>query len=347
MGKRTALRSVIPVVLPTLTISGLVIAIIVLTLFAITIGPYPISVGQILEAHWRYVTGFGEAPTSQIDTVLFHVRIPRVTAALLVGAALAAAGTVYQGLFRNPLVSPDILGVSTGAGLGAAVGILLSLPVIAVQGLAFAGGLATVTLVYLVAMAVRGHEPTLVLVLAGVVLGALAGACISLVKILADPYDQLPAITFWLLGSLASANAGDVRSAAPLVLVSLIPLVLLRWRMNLMALGDEEAAALGVDPRLLRILFITAATLMTASVVAISGVIGWVGLVMPHIARLLVGPNFDRLLPTAMLLGAGYLLIVDTLARTMAATETPLGILTAFVGAPVFLWLLASGRRSW
>jgi iron complex transport system permease protein len=194
---------------------------------------------------------------------------------------------------------------------------------------------------------VRGHEPTLVLVLAGVVLGSLAGACISLVKILADPYDQLPAITFWLLGSLASTNPDDVWSAMPLVLVGLVPLVLLRWRMNLMALGDEEASALGIDPRRLRILFIAAATLMTASVVAISGVIGWVGLVMPHIARLIVGPNFDRLLPTAMLLGAGYLLIVDTLARTMAATETPLGILTAFLGAPVFLWLLASGRRGW
>jgi iron complex transport system permease protein len=199
----------------------------------------------------------------------------------------------------------------------------------------------------MVATAVRGHEPTLVLVLAGVVLGSLAGACISLVKILADPYDQLPAITFWLLGSLASTNPDDVWSAMPLVVVGLVPLVLLRWRMNLMALGDEEASALGIDPRRLRILFIAAATLMTASVVSISGVIGWVGLVMPHIARLIVGPNFDRLLPTAMLLGAGYLLIVDTLARTMAATETPLGILTAFLGAPVFLWLLASGRRGW
>jgi len=279
--------------------------------------------------------------------VLFAVRLPRIAAALLVGAALSAAGAVYQGLFRNPLVSPGILGVSTGAGLGAATGIFLSLPVVAIQGLAFATGLATVALVYGVATAVRGHEPTLVLVLAGVVIGALAGACISLLKILADPYDQLPAITFWLLGSLASIRPGDVGTAAPAVLLSLVPLVLLRWRMNLMSLGDEEAAALGVDPSRLRVVFIAAATLMTASVVAISGVIGWVGLVMPHIARLLVGPNFNRLLPASMLMGAGYLLLVDTLARTMATTETPLGILTAFVGAPVFIWLLASGRRAW
>jgi iron complex transport system permease protein len=202
-------------------------------------------------------------------------------------------------------------------------------------------------LVYAVATAVRGHEPTLVLVLAGVVLGALAGACISLLKILADPYDQLPAITFWLLGSLASIQPEDVMTAAPAVLLGLVPLVLLRWRMNLMALGDEEAAALGIDPKRLRTLFVAAATLMTASVVAISGVIGWVGLVMPHIARLVVGPNFNRLLPASMLMGAGYLLLVDTLARTMAETETPLGILTAFVGAPVFIWLLATGRRGW
>ena len=347
MGERTAIRSGFAPAAPALTISGLCVALIALAMFTVTIGPYPLSFGEILSALWRWLTGVADPASEQIDTVLFQIRIPRVTAALLVGASLAAAGTVYQGLFRNPLVSPDILGVSTGAGLGAAVGILLSLPVIAIQGLAFVGGLVTVFLVYIVATAVRGHEPTLVLVLAGVVLGALAGACISLVKILADPYDQLPAITFWLLGSLASTNPEDVWSAMPLVLVGLVPLILLRWRMNLMALGDEEATALGIDPRRLRILFVTAATLMTASVVSISGVIGWVGLVMPHIARLIVGPNFDRLLPTAMLLGAGYLLIVDTLARTMAATETPLGILTAFVGAPVFLWLLASGRRGW
>ncbi|MCB1725783.1 MAG: iron ABC transporter permease [Gammaproteobacteria bacterium] len=304
-------------------------------------GPYPISLAQLAGA----LRGHPADP--MIDTVLFSVRLPRIAAALLVGGALAAAGTVYQGLFRNPLVSPDILGVSTGAGLGAALGIFLSLPVLAIQGLAFAAGLGTVALVYLVASAVRGHEPTLVLVLSGVVLGALAGACVSLLKILADPYDQLPAITFWLLGSLASVRTDDVLGAAPAVVIGLVPLVLLRWRMNLMALGDEEAAALGASPRRLRMLFVAAATLMTAGVVAIAGVVGWVGLVMPHIARLLVGPNFHRLLPTAMLMGAGYLLLVDTLARTLTETETPLGILTAFVGAPVFLWLLASGRRVW
>lgn len=332
---------------PGLALSLLALIVAVMAAAAALIGPYPISGEQIASAVLGRLGGQRDPSLGQVETILFSIRLPRIGAALLVGAALAAAGAVYQGLFRNPLVSPDILGVSTGAGLGAAAGIFLSLPVIAIQGMAFATGLATVGLVYAVATAVRGHEPTLVLVLAGVVLGALAGACISLLKILADPYDQLPAITFWLLGSLASIQPEDVMTAAPAVLLGLVPLVLLRWRMNLMALGDEEAAALGIDPKRLRTLFVAAATLMTASVVAISGVIGWVGLVMPHIARLVVGPNFNRLLPASMLMGAGYLLLVDTLARTMAETETPLGILTAFVGAPVFIWLLATGRRGW
>jgi iron complex transport system permease protein len=315
-------------------------------MIAAVIGPYETTPGEVLAALARRF-GLADAAPGPIDTVLFSIRLPRILAALLVGAALAAAGAVYQGLFRNPLVSPDILGVSAGAGLGAALGIFLSLPIVAIQGLAFGFGLGTVALVYLVATAVRGHEPALVLVLAGVVLGALAGACLSLVKILADPYDQLPAITFWLLGSLASVRPEDIWASLPMVLISLVPVVLLRWRMNVMSLGDEEAAALGSDPRRLRLVFVIAATMMTAAVVAIAGIVGWVGLVIPHIARLLVGPNFNRLLPVAMIAGGGYLLLIDLLARTIAATETPLGVLTAIVGAPVFIWLLASGRRGW
>jgi iron complex transport system permease protein len=180
-----------------------------------------------------------------------------------------------------------------------------------------------------------------------VVVGSLTGACISLLKILADPYDQLPAITFWLLGSLASLRSGELFLSGPLVLIGLVPLVLLRWRINVLSLGDEDAKALGVNVEVLRGAVIAAATLITASVVAISGVIGWIGLVMPHLARMIVGPSFDRLLPTAMLMGASYLLLVDTLARTIARIEVPLGILTAVLGAPFFLWLLARGREGW
>jgi iron complex transport system permease protein len=218
---------------------------------------------------------------------------------------------------------------------------------VAIQGLAFAGGLATVAVVYGIAGAVRGRDPTLVLVLGGVVVGALAGAGISLLKILADPYDQLPAITFWLLGSLASTRGGEIVSALPAVLTGLVPLVLLRWRINVLSLGDEEAKSLGVEAGRVRAVVIAAATLITASVVAISGVIGWVGLVVPHVARMMVGPNFERLLPAAMLMGAAYLVLVDALARSIARIEVPIGILTAVVGAPFFLWLLWRGRHGW
>jgi iron complex transport system permease protein len=328
-----------------LTLASLAGALGVLMLAAALIGAYPISLGELAAAVGRRLAG--AAPAGQIDTVLFEVRLPRVLAAVLGGAALAGAGAAYQTLFRNPLVSPDILGVSTGAGLGAVLGIFLSLPVLGIQLAAFVTGLATVALVYAIASMVHGRDPILVLVLAGVVVGALAGAAISLLKILADPYDQLPAIVFWLLGSFSAIRKGEVWTALPLVLLGLLPLLLLRWRINVLSLGDEEAKALGVEAGRLRVAVVGAATLMTASVVAISGVIGWVGLVIPHIARMAVGPSFDRLMPTAMLMGASYLLLVDTLARTMARIEVPIGILTAILGAPFFLWLLMRGREGW
>ena len=320
--------------------AALGVAVAALAFIALMIGPFPLSPGQTLAA----LAGGGDARSA---TVVWGVRVPRVAAALLVGAALAGAGAAYQALFRNPLVSPDILGVSAGAGLGAVLGIFLSLPVALIQLFAFAGGLGAVALVGVVAGSVRHADPTLALVLTGVVVGALAGAATSLLKVLADPYDQLPAITFWLLGSLASVTQGDVAPALPAVGLGLLPLILLRWRINVLSLGDEEARALGVEAGWLRLVVVAAATLVTASVVAVAGVVGWVGLVIPHIARMLVGPGFSRLLPVACLLGAGYLLGVDTLARTVARVEVPLGILTAVVGAPFFIWLLARGRRGW
>lgn len=326
---------------------GLLVVLAANVMLAANTGQYPIQISETI-AYFTWILGLNEsAPEQTISLVLTEIRLPRVIASILVGGALAAAGCVYQGMFRNPLVSPDILGVSTGAGLGAALGILLSLSIVAIQLFAFIGGLITVAIVYLVATSIRHHDPTLLLVLSGIVIGSLAGASLSLVKILADPYDQLPAITFWLLGSFASVHKQDLYAALPLCLLSLIPLVLMRWRMNVLSLGDEEAKTLGVNPEQTRLIFVIAATLLTAAAVAIAGVIGWVGLVIPHIARLLIGPNFIRLLPIAMLVGANFLLIVDTLARSLTETETPIGILTAFVGAPVFVWLLFQGRRSW
>ncbi|MBV2193941.1 FecCD family ABC transporter permease [Azonexus hydrophilus] len=310
-------------------------------LAAFTFGPYSLTPGEVLAALLA-----GPAATGDAATVVWNLRLPRIAAGLLVGMALAAAGAAYQGMFRNPLASPDILGVSAGAGLGASLAILYGLPLAAVQGAAFCGGLLAVGSVYFVAGRVRRHDPVLILVLAGVAVGTLFGAGISLVKVLADPSAQLPSITFWLLGGLNAAAPTDLALAAPLVAIGLVPMLLLRWQVNLLALSDEEAAAMGVNVTRLRLVLISSATLIAATAVSIAGIIGWVGLVVPHAARLLVGPEFSRLLPAVLLLGGGFLVAADTLARSVTVIELPLGILTAFVGAPVFLWLLArTGRR--
>jgi iron complex transport system permease protein len=318
-----------------------------MALLALGAGQYPVSAGELLALAWARLTGGSYELAPVAHTVVFDVRLPRVLAALVVGAALSAAGAAYQTLFRNPLVSPDILGVSAGAGLGAVLAIFLSLGLWAIQAFAFAFGLLAVACAYGIAASLRSHDPVLVLVLAGVVLGSLLGACIALIKYLADPYNQLPAITYWLLGSLAAASFEDVRSTVIPVLVGLAALWLVRWRVNVLSLGDEEAKALGVSAGRVRALVIAAATLITAAVVSISGIIGWIGLVVPHMARMLVGPDFRVLLPVSFLLGAAFLLGVDTLARTGARIEIPLGVLTAFVGTPIFVWLLATARRRW
>jgi iron complex transport system permease protein len=329
---------------------GLAIATAVLIaglLLAFTVGRYPVSLGDLLTVLVAKVTGqTADVPTA-VQSVVLQVRGPRVMAAALVGAALAVAGTAFQGLFRNPLVSPDILGASSGAALGAVTGIFFSLGVLAIQAFAFVGGLVAVAAVYMIGSAVRARDPILVLVLTGVVVGALLGAGVGLVKYLADPYNQLPAMTFWLLGSLAAANVSDLLPLFGPVAFGTAVLIALRWRMNVMSLPEEEARSLGVPTGPLRVAIVAAATLTTSASVATAGIIGWVGLVVPHLARSLVGPDFARLLPTAAILGGGYLLVIDTLARTAAEVEIPLGILTAVVGTPFFIWLLASMQRTW
>jgi len=316
-------------------------------LLAFTVGRYPVSMADLFNVLLAKITGQTADASTVVQSVILQVRGPRVLAAVLVGAALAVAGTAFQGLFRNPLVSPDILGASSGAALGAVIGIFFSLGVLAIQALAFAGGLLAVAAVYLIGSAVRARDPILVLVLTGVVVGALLGAGVGLVKYLADPYNQLPAMTFWLLGSLAAANVTDLLPLFGPVAIGSAVLIALRWRMNVMSLPEEEARSLGVATGPLRIAIVGAATLTTSASVATAGIIGWVGLVVPHLARSLVGPDFARLLPTAAILGGGYLLLIDTLARTAAEVEIPLGILTAVVGTPFFIWLLASMQRTW
>lgn len=324
-----------------LLIPVLALGLVAALLLAVAVGPYPLPPGRIVAV----LTG--RADDMQAATVLWNIRLPRVLAAGAVGAALAGAGAAYQTVFRNPLVSPDILGVSAGAGFGAVLGILLGLPVLAIQLTGFVTGLATVAFVLLLTVTLRGGGQVLVMVLCGIAVGALAGAGISLVKLLADPESQLPAITFWLMGSLAGIKRADIAVALPAIVAGLVPLIALRWRIGLLALGDDEARSLGVEVGRLRLLVVASATLMTAAAVSMAGVIGWVGLMVPHMARLATGPRFDRLLPATLLAGAAFMVLVDTAARSIAAMEVPLGILTAVLGAPVFLWLLARGARTW
>jgi iron complex transport system permease protein len=329
---------------------GLTIALVVLAaglVVAFTIGRYPVSLAELLDVLWSRALGRAPSAPAAVENVVLLVRGPRVMAALLVGSALAVAGTAFQGLFRNPLVSPDILGASSGAALGAVIGIFFSLGVLGIELLAFAGGLAAVAAVYVIGSMLRSRDPILVLVLAGVVIGALLGAGVGLVKYLADPYNQLPAMTFWLLGSLAATSVSDLLPLLGPVAIGTAVLVALRWRMNVMSLPEEEARALGVSTGPLRIAIVAAATLVTSASVATSGIIGWIGLVVPHLARALVGPDFPKLLPASALLGGGFLLFIDTLARTAAPVEIPLGILTAVIGTPFFIWLLADMQRSW
>ena len=269
-------------------VPGLAIATAVLIaglLLAFTVGRYPVSLAELANVLFSKITAHRADVSPAVESVIMQVRGPRVLAAVLVGAALAVAGTAFQGLFRNPLVSPDILGASSGAALGAVIGIFFSLGVVAIQAFAFVGGLFAVAAVYAIGSAVRSRDPILVLVLTGVVVGALLGAGVGLVKYLADPYNQLPAMTFWLLGSLAAANVSDLLPLFGPVAVGTAVLIALRWRMNVMSLPEEEARSLGVATGPLRIAIVAAATLTTSASVATAGIIGWVGLVVPHLAR--------------------------------------------------------------
>ena len=317
----------------------LALLLLLVSIVSLVTGKYPLTLGEL----WQSLITAGRAETNA-DIVLWNLRLPRLLAGIVVGASLAAAGASYQAMFRNPLVSPDILGVSAGAGLGAVFAIFLSLPLAAVQLFAFVGGLMAVALVYLISLTSRQFDPTLVLVLAGVAIGSLLGAGISLIKILADPYSQLATITFWLLGGLNAVSKSELLWALPFMLLGLLPLILLRWRINLLSLSDMEAQALGVNTGFLRFLLIICATLMTAAAVSFTGIIGWIGLVIPHVARLLVGPEFSRLLPSSLLIGSIFLVLTDNVARNAASIELPLGVLTSLIGAPFFLYLLLKGR---
>lgn len=309
---------------------------------SLLLGRYALSPGQLLHMLWTKVTGGAADWPLSDDKVVFAVRLPRVAAAALVGAALAVSGAAYQGMFRNPMVSPDILGASTGAGFGAAVAILLGAGYFGISAAAFCCGLLAVAAAWLVSRLSRTNQ-TVALILAGMMISSLFSAGTSFVKLVADTQQQLPAITYWLMGSLSSVKDTDVLFLSIPVTLGMVPLLALRWRMNLLTLGEEEAHSMGVNTRRLRGTVIVCATLLTSASVAVSGMIGWVGLVIPHFCRMLFGYDYRRLIPAGALFGASFLLIVDDIARLVTTGELPLGILTAFVGAPLFVYLIVTG----
>jgi iron complex transport system permease protein len=295
-----------------------------------------------------HIAGIAGDWSPTVTTVIFEIRLPRILAALLIGAAMSLSGASYQGMFKNPMVSPDILGASAGAGFGAAMAILASLGTVGIQVSAFFFGLAAVAITLEIGKTIsRGNNVTLGLVLTGMVVSTLFQAFISITKYVADPDSKLPAITFWLMGGLSSVGPKEAMRLLVILTVGSVPLFLVRWKLNVLSFGDEESQALGVNVRGIRFLVIACSTLLTAACVSVCGLVGWIGLVIPHIARLIVGPNFKTLIPASAIIGGAFLIVVDDIARCAFAIEIPLGILTALVGAPFFLCLLMRERKGW
>lgn len=321
----------------------LLVLLIAVALMALCLGAYDISPEETLRILLSPLVPTEPTWTSMQVTVVWEVRMPRILAAMLVGASLAVAGAAYQGTFRNPLVSPDLLGVSSGACIGAAVAILCAWGFAGIQAGAFVGGILAVALTVTIPRLLK-RTSTVTLVLSGIIVGGFCGSILGIIKYVADPETQLPDIVYWQMGSLAKASYDRLAFAAPVMLVALVVLLAFRWRINLLSLGDAEARALGVNLRLERGVVVVCATLLTASAVCLAGTVGWVGLVLPHLARMAVGPDTARSLPIAVLMGASFMVVVDTLARITGA-EIPLGIITGLVGTPFFVLLLARQRE--
>ena len=329
------------------TILLLAIILVVCILVSFLFGRYPVPfrvVCGILANKFLSIFGLGIEPfwTDAMQAAVWNVRLPRVIMSVLVGACLSAAGAAYQGVFQNPMAAPDVLGASAGAGFGAALAIYVGLSSMYITLAAFGMSLLTVALVFWVSRHAKG-ERVLGLVLAGIMVSSLFQAGTSFIKLAADPTNKLPEITYWLMGSLSGAKWSELGFVIWPMLLGLVPLFLLRWRLNVLAMGDDEARAMGVDAGRLRIWLIIAATLVTAASVSVSGMIGWIGLVIPHMVRRICGSDYRWLMPCSMLGGGTFLLIVDNVSRNVTTSGIPIGILTAFIGAPFFLWLI-TGR---
>jgi iron complex transport system permease protein len=318
-----------------------------LILVSLMLGLYGISIENVLRALLSPIfPAVAEGITETELTLVLRIRLPRVLAAGLIGAALAGTGVAFQGIFKNPLVDSNLLGVTSGAGFGAALALLFGGAAAMVQMSAFAFGLLAVSLAYF-GSRLYNTAPMIVLTLMGILIGSFFGSLTSLLKYVADPLNTLPAITFWLLGGLTGVTWSSVPVLAALTIGGGIFLWLVRWRLNILSLGDAEAATLGMNPYRLKLAIIIVATLMTAAAVAVGGVIGWIGLVIPHAARILVGPDHKRLIPASLALGASFLLAIDNISRTLLTAEVPLGILTGLVGVPLLVLLLRRNRTGW
>ena len=326
-----------------LLLLGMLLLLLAAALVSFWIGYYPLTPRQVVLAFLSRLGYEGEI-LPQAVTIFWSIRLPRILSAVFIGASLSVAGAAYQGMFRNPLVSPDILGVSSGASLGAAFAILNGAPNWAVQAAAFAGGVAAVAASYLISRK-SAHSHTLSLVLTGSMIMALCNAGVTMIKYVADPNDVLQQITFWLMGSLTKTDMDAFLWSFPPMAAGLAVILLLRWQLNLLTLEEEEARSLGIHIRRYRLLFIAASTLLSAAAVCLGGLIGWVGLMIPHLARALVGVDYGRLIPASAMLGAGYLVLMDDLARSLLSMELPLGVVTSIMGAPFFVYLIIKKKE--
>lgn len=329
-----------------IVIYALLIALPVFLFFiSFMMGRYPVSPVDVIKTILSpFIPSLAVSP--QVTSIVFNIRLPRIIAALVVGASLAVAGASFQGIFQNPLVSPDLLGVSQGAAFGAAIAILLNMGNFFIQLSAFVFGIISVAITYVISKSYKAGG-ILLLVLSGTAVSAFFNALVSGAKFMADPYDKLPQIVYWLMGSLSSVNFDKLAMIVIPLIIGIAVIMILRWHLNVLSMGDEEAQSLGLNPNNLRILIITACTLVTSAAVSISGIIGWVGLVVPHMTRIIVGPDHKILLPASLSIGASFLLLIDNISRTAISIEVPIGILTAIIGVPIFLYLLRKGYSEW
>lgn len=326
----------------------LFVGLIAVMLAAICIGRYGISVLDCVKILVSKVVSITETWTKTMSNVVWIIRLPRIVAAALVGAGMAIAGAAYQSMFKNPMVSPDILGVSSGASIGACSAILLGLGTVTTQVWAFVGGMIAVFLTAIVPRVMKNNSPML-LVLAGIITGSLMNSIMGIIRYIAAASDDgtaLEDITYWTMGSFTKASMDNLAVIAPLVIIAGGVLMLIRYRLNVLSLGENEAKTLGVNVGRTQLIVIITATLITAACVALCGTIGWVGLVVPHLGRMLVGPDNRKMLPVTMFLGAIFMVVVDTICRSISAAEIPVSIVTGIIGAPFYFYLLYKQRMS-